>query len=147
VSRKRFDDMRCSIAQTLNQVGDWWSLLIIRDAMTGKHRFSEFEESLGISKNILHDRLNTLVEFGILKRVEVGEYGSRHEYRLTPKGRDLFVVINALRQWGDKWIYQGEKPPMIVKDKNTRQAITPIQVTNTKGQVVSLQDVYMDVGY
>src|SRR5690554_6072349 len=103
MARKRFDDSNCSVARALNQVGDWWSLLIVLHAMYGTRRFVDFQQELGIAKNILCDRLARLVENGVLKKVDVGEHGSRFEYRLTEKGRDLFPVVIALRQWGDKW--------------------------------------------
>ena len=103
MARKRFDDSNCSVARALNEVGDWWSLLIVLHAMYGTRRFVDFQQQLGIAKNILCDRLAKLVDNEVLRKVDVGEHGSRFEYRLTEKGRDLFPVVVALRQWGDKW--------------------------------------------
>lgn len=103
MARKRFDDSNCSVARALNEVGDWWSLLIVLHAMYGTRRFVDFQQQLGIAKNILCDRLTKLVDNEVLRKVDVGEHGSRFEYRLTEKGRDLFPVVVALRQWGDKW--------------------------------------------
>ena len=103
MARKRFDDSSCSVARALNEVGDWWSLLIVLHAMYGTRRFVDFQQELGIAKNILCDRLARLVDNEVLRKVDVGEHGSRFEYRLTEKGRDLFPVVIALRQWGDKW--------------------------------------------
>jgi DNA-binding HxlR family transcriptional regulator len=93
---------RCSVALTLEVVGERWTWLIIRDAFLGLRRFSEFQRSLGIARNVLADRLDRLVGEGVLERVPYGARGARHEYRLTDKGRELFVALNALRQWGDR---------------------------------------------
>ena len=85
MSRKRFEAMNCGVAQALEQVGDWWTLLIVRDAFFGLRRFSEFQESLGIAKNILSDRLHKLVEHGVLEKKRLPESGQRYAYTLTPE--------------------------------------------------------------
>jgi DNA-binding HxlR family transcriptional regulator len=103
VQRTSFQDMHCSVAQCLDVVGEWWSLLIVRDAFLGVSRFDDFQARLGISRNILTQRLNHLVDEGVLKRVPYQEHPPRFEYRLTDKGRDLWHVITAMRQWGDRW--------------------------------------------
>ena len=94
----------CSVARTLEIVGDRWTWLIVRDAFLGLVRFTEFEESLGIAANVLDDRLERLVGEGIFERVLYSEHPARYEYRLTEKGSDLFVALNALRQWGDRYL-------------------------------------------
>ena len=104
VQRTSFEDMNCSIARTLDIVGEWWSLLIVRDAFLGVRRFDDFQARLAISRNILTQRLNHLVDHEILRRVPYQDHPPRYEYRLTDKGRDLFHVITALRQWGDRWM-------------------------------------------
>ena len=119
MSRKRFDQMRCGIAQSLEQVGDWWSLLIVRDASFGVRRFAEFERNLGISKNILSDRLNRLVEHGIFEKTRLDEPGVRFEYTLTPKGRDLWIVLTAMRLWADKWVFGDGNEPLLARDAKT----------------------------
>jgi DNA-binding HxlR family transcriptional regulator len=101
MERKSFSDMDCSVAQCLEVVGEWWSMLIIRDAIFGVTRFDDFQRSLGISRNVLHQRLATLVEAGVLTKVPYSEHPPRSEYRLTDKGRDLWPVLTAMRQWGD----------------------------------------------
>jgi DNA-binding HxlR family transcriptional regulator len=141
MSRTRFDSMECSIAQSLDQIGDWWSLLIVRDAMRGMRRFGEFHESLGISRNILTQRLGRLVEQGVLERRDVGQHGTHWEYRLTAKGRDLFPVIIALLQWGDKWIYFGENLPVVMRDRATGRPVAPVRVTDADGRPLELRDV------
>ncbi len=84
-------------------VGEWWTLLIVRDAFLGVRRFDDFQARLGISRNILNHRLSHLVEHGVLDRVPYQDNPPRSEYRLTEKGRDLWHVITAMRQWGDRW--------------------------------------------
>jgi DNA-binding HxlR family transcriptional regulator len=110
VQRTSFEDVTCSVAQCLDVVGEWWSLLIVRDAFLGVTRFDDFQARLGISRNILTQRLNRLVEGGILKRVPYSDHPPRSEYRLTGKGRDLWPVVTAMRQWGDRWAAPGGPP-------------------------------------
>jgi len=94
----------CSVARTLEIVGDRWTWLLIRDAFLGLSKFGAFRESLGIAPNVLHERLARLVDEGILERVLYSERPVRFEYRLTQKGSDLFTALNALRQWGDQYL-------------------------------------------
>ncbi|RBW49254.1 winged helix-turn-helix transcriptional regulator [Marinobacter sp. F3R11] len=144
MARKRFDDSNCSVARALNQVGDWWSLLIVLQSMYGTRRFVDFQQELGIAKNILCNRLTRLVENGVLKKVDVGEHGSRFEYRLTEKGRDLFPVVIALRQWGDKWNpAPDDEAPLDLRDRATGQPIPPVQVHNAIGEPLTVRDVFV----
>lgn len=103
MERKSFEDMACSVAQCLEVVGEWWSMLLIRDVFLGVHRFDEFQERLGISRNVLTQRLNKLVEAGVLRREPYQHNPPRYEYLLTDKGRDLWPVITTMRQWGDRY--------------------------------------------
>ena len=103
VQRTSFEDMNCSVAQCLEVVGEWWSLLIVRDAFFGVRRFDDFQARLGISRNILNQRLTKLVDDGVLERVPYQDNPPRANYRLTEKGRDLWHVLTAMRQWGDRW--------------------------------------------
>lgn len=102
VERKSFAGMHCSVAQCLEVVGEWWTMLIVRDAFLGISRFDEFQERLGISRNILNQRLAHLVEHEVLEKIRYLDHPPRYEYRLTPKGRDLWPVLAAMRQWGDQ---------------------------------------------
>jgi DNA-binding HxlR family transcriptional regulator len=95
--------MNCSVAQCLEVVGEWWSMLILRDAFLGVTRFDDFQARLGISRNVLNQRLSRLVDEGVLDRVPYQEHPPRSDYRLTDKGRDLWPVLTAMRQWGDQW--------------------------------------------
>ena len=98
--RTSFEEMNCSVAQTLEVVGEWWTMLIIRDCFLGITRFDDFQQRLGISRNILTDRLDHLVDKGVLVRVPYQANPVRNDYRLTDKGRDLWLVLTAMRQWG-----------------------------------------------
>lgn len=110
-----FADMHCSVAQALEVIGEWWTLLILRDAFLGITRFDDFATRLGISRNILTARLDTLVEHDVLARVPYDEARGRYDYRLTDKGRALFPVLTALREWGDEWILGKDHAPVVVE--------------------------------
>ncbi|WP_404366028.1 winged helix-turn-helix transcriptional regulator [Marinobacter sp.] len=143
MARKRFDDSSCSVARALNEVGDWWSLLIVLQAMYGTRRFVDFQQELGIARNILGDRLARLVDNDVLRKVEVGEHGSRQEYRLTDKGRDLLPVVIALRQWGDKWNPSPDGAPLDLRDRRTGRPIRTMTVQDADGNTLSVRDVYV----
>jgi DNA-binding HxlR family transcriptional regulator len=116
VRRKSFEEMNCSIAQTLEVVGEWWSMLIVRDALLGVSRFDDFQSRLGISRNILASRLEYLVERGVLERRPYQERPERYDYYLTEKGRDLWHVLTAMRQWGNRWESPGGAPVVVRHD-------------------------------
>ncbi|GAA0838088.1 winged helix-turn-helix transcriptional regulator [Streptosporangium amethystogenes subsp. fukuiense] len=102
VRRTRLDSNACPVARALDVIGDWWSLLIVRAALDGDRRFSEFHRTLGVAKNILTTRLRTLVDSHILMIVPAADGKAHHEYVLTPQGEALRPVIAALRQWGEQ---------------------------------------------
>ncbi|MBR1223015.1 helix-turn-helix transcriptional regulator [Bradyrhizobium sp. U87765 SZCCT0131] len=120
--------LNCSLARALGAVGDWWTLLIVRDAMFGVKRFSDFQHSLGIARNILSSRLARLIEADILARQGTE---ARPLYVLTAKGRALLPALVALMQWGDAWQSDG-KPPVVVTDTAGR-AIKPLGVRSPSG--------------
>src|SRR6266508_1887958 len=109
-----FSEMDCSIARTLAIVGERWTLLILRDAFRGARRFDDFLQRLPIARNVLADRLNTLVTHGIMERLPYQERPVRYEYRLTPKGVDLSTTLTALMQWGDHYLAGEAGPPSLV---------------------------------
>lgn len=117
VERKSFAGLHCSVAQCLEAVGEWWSMLIVRDAFLGVSRFHEFQERLGISRNILNQRLTHLVQHGVLQKVRYSEHPSRYEYRLTAKGRDLWPVLTAMRQWGDQHAAPDGPPLQVIHER------------------------------
>jgi DNA-binding HxlR family transcriptional regulator len=141
MGRKRFAEMNCGIAQALDALGDWWTLLIVRDAFFGVCRFSDFGANLGIAKNILTNRLQRLVDQGIFEKVDVGEAGQRFEYRLTDKGEALLPVLTALRDWSDEWVFGPGKEPVIVKDRATGRRIPKLRVTAANGRLLTRKDL------
>jgi DNA-binding HxlR family transcriptional regulator len=116
--RASFEELNCSVAQTLEVVGDWWSLLIMRDIFFGVTRFDDIRRRLGIARNTLTDRLNWLSDHAVVTRVPYGDSGNRFEYRLTEKGRDLQPVLLAMVAWGDKWGGTTKHPPLQPSDQN-----------------------------
>ena len=123
--KRDYEGQNCSIARALEIVGERWTLLIVRDVFLGLRRFDQFQESLGIARNVLTDRLNRLVEEGILERVRYSERPERYEYRLTPKGRDLNIALAGLRQWGDKYLERqaaADPAPQVRQEARRRRA-------------------------
>jgi DNA-binding HxlR family transcriptional regulator len=119
--KREYEGQNCSIARALEIVGERWTLLIIRDVVLGIRRFDELQESLGVARNVLTDRLNRLVGEGVLERVPYSERPTRYEYRLTAKGRDLNLALAGLRQWGDK--YLNEQPPRLLRRKADKEPV------------------------
>ena len=107
----------CSIAATLDIIGDRWTLLILRDAFRGVRRFSQFQDDLGIAKNLLSDRLRKLVDAGVFERIPYQDRPVRCEYVLTNKGQDLSPALISLMRWGDRWFADGEPPTVLIHDR------------------------------
>lgn len=141
MQRKSFEGMNCSIARSLEEVGEWWSLLIVRECMQGATRFDEFQNELGIARNVLTTRLARLTELGILERFPVEDRANTDGYRLTEKGEDLFPVIASLMQWGDRWLAKGHKPPTLLVDDATGKPVEEIAVRVKGGRSLSYHDV------
>ena len=134
VTRTRFDDSECPVARSVNAIGDWWSLLIVRDAFDGSRRFGEFQRSLGVAKNILTARLRTLVAGGVLASVPASDGSAYREYVLTPKGEALFPVIVALRQWGEQHYFSPGEPHSELVDRREGQRLRPLEVRSADGR-------------
>lgn len=113
--QRTYDDQACSIARALEVVGERWSLLIVRDALLGLRRFEQFQDSLGIARNVLTNRLGLLVTAGVFERVRYQQRPDRFEYQLTPMGRQLFVPVLALMQWGDEHLAGPAGPPRLAQ--------------------------------
>jgi len=109
--------MQCSVARSLEVVGEWWTMLIIREAFNGVRRFDAFQEQLGIARNVLSDRLRKLVDAGVLERRQYSERPARYEYRLTDRGLDLYPILVSLLQWGDRWAAGEAGPPIVLKHR------------------------------
>ena len=140
VERKSFADMHCSVAQCLEVVGEWWSLLIVRDVFLGVTRFDQLQERLGISRNILQQRLNRLVDAGVLQKVPYNDHPPRYDYRLTGKGRDLWPVLTAMRQWGDKHAAP-DGPPLQVVHKACGKVSHAVMACSGCGERLTARDV------
>ena len=135
MQRTSFGDMPCPIARSLERVGEWWSILILRDAFHGLTRFDQFQKSLGIAPNMLTRRLNTLVESGLLERRLYSEKPPRHEYVLTPRGQDFRPVLWALVSWGNKH-FPPEGETVVVVDAETGEQADPVLVDSRSGRVL-----------
>lgn len=133
MKRASFASFDCSIARTLDVVGDPWTLLIVRDAFFGVRRFDDFHNSLGIPRSTLSTRLTALVDNEVLERRGYKEHPPRHEYVLTDKGRSLGPVLIALLQWGDEWS-GAEEPPVTLIDNDTGEPITPVFIDESSGR-------------
>ena len=136
---KSFGNMQCPIARSLERVGEWWSILILRDAFQGLTRFDQFQESLGIAPNILTRRLNSLVEAGLLERRRYSERPPRGEYVLTDRGRDFRPVLWALLAWGNKH-FAPEGKSIVIVDSKTGEAAEPVLVDRKSGRPLAAPD-------
>ena len=133
MQRKSFGTMSCPIARSLERVGEWWSILILRDAFRGLSRFDQFEASLGIAPNMLTKRLSALVESGLLEKRAYSEHPPRYEYVLTERGRDFRPVLWALLAWGNKH-FAPEGPSVVVVDSKTGEVADPVLVDRNTGR-------------
>jgi DNA-binding HxlR family transcriptional regulator len=142
---KQDPNTECPIARTLESVGEWWSILILRDALQGMTRFDEFQRSLGIAPNILARRLKHLTEQGLFERRLYQQRPNRHEYLLTDKGRDFFTVVVAMFAWGNKYLApRGEA--MLMADRQSATQIEPIMVSAATLAPITLDNVVLVAG-
>jgi DNA-binding HxlR family transcriptional regulator len=132
MQRKSLAGMGCPVAETLEMVGEWWTLLIVRDVFRGIRRFDALQESLGIARNILTRRLRALVGAGILEKRTYCERPRRYEYRLTQKGRALFPVLVTMMEWGNRWARPSGAAVRLV-DAETGDAVRPVLVDAATG--------------
>jgi DNA-binding HxlR family transcriptional regulator len=136
MKRKHFGEMQCPIARSLERVGEWWSILILRDALNGLKRFDEFQRSLDIAPNMLTRRLRALVEAGLLERRLYNERPPRHEYVLTASGRDFRPVVIALLAWGNRH-FAPEGRAVALVNRETGIEADPILVDAVSGRPMS----------
>ncbi|WLS11198.1 helix-turn-helix domain-containing protein (plasmid) [Shinella sumterensis] len=130
----------CPVARSLDAIGDWWSLLIIRDAFDGKRRFGEFQTGLGISRGVLATRLRDLTMRGIFETAPASDGTAYREYVLTEKGRGLFPVIVALRQWGEDFLFAAGEAHSSLVDRENGAPIARLVVQSANGRPVNWQD-------
>ncbi|MEK9968336.1 MAG: helix-turn-helix domain-containing protein [Ferrovibrio sp.] len=138
--RTSLSDAECPIARSLDTVGDWWSLLIVRDAMFGRRRFNEFQKSLGMARNILSARLRDLVTAGILETTAAADGSPYKDYVLTRKGWDLFPVLVALRQWGEAHQFGGDPCPSELLDRANGDPVRKLELRAADGRLLDAAD-------
>ena len=138
--------MQCSVAQSLEQIGEWWTLLILRDALLGVRRFDDFRSRLGIATNILSSRLDGLVQNGIMERRRYSEKPPRDEYVLTEKGRDLWTVMTAIRQWGDRWALAPEDHPVVLVHDTCGHVCGAVPHCSECGEELTLRTIHVEPG-
>jgi DNA-binding HxlR family transcriptional regulator len=140
VKRRSLDKAECPVARSLDAIGDWWSLLIIRDAIDGVRRFGDFQRGLGVSKGILARRLRNLVALGVLERAPACDGSAYHEYVLTKKGGDLFPAVVALRQWGERHCFVPGEPHSVLIDNYTGHRVGSLELRSKTGRVLAASD-------
>ena len=134
-------DQDCSVARALSVVGDRWTMLILREAFLRTRRFDDFQARTGASRPVLAERLKTLVEHGVLERRRYSEHPDRYEYRLTPKGRDLYPVVVSLLRWGDRWMTEAHQAPVKLRHRDCGAMIHPVLACPSCGEWVEAKDV------
>ncbi len=122
-------------------IGDWWSLLIVRDAFLGKRRFGEFQASMGLAKNILCTRLRKLVSHGVLETRPASDGSAYQEYTLTDKGRSLYIVLVALRQGGERCLFEEGELNLQLVDRQTGQPVKPLELRSQDGRLLGPADL------
>jgi DNA-binding HxlR family transcriptional regulator len=138
VKRTSFAGDGCPIARALDVIGDWWSMLIIRDALLGRRRFGEFQKSLGLAKNILSARLRKLVDEGILSTVPASDGSAYQDYVLTDKGRGVFPILVALRQWSEAFDAHPEQINTILVDREKGEPVRKLEIRARDGRVLQI---------
>jgi len=141
--RTRFDRWPCPIARTTDLIGDWWTPLVLRNAFAGQRRFEDFQQSLGVSRPVLAQRLGRLVEEGLMEKVRYEEHPPRYEYRLTDKGREFWNVLAAMWRWGSDWLWEGDGPPVMLVDRDTGEEVRPLVVDELTGKPLDVRRVHI----
>lgn len=137
MSKGSFAEVNCPIAQTLEQVGEWWSLVIVRNAFCGMSRFQDFQRHLGISSNVLTQRLGRLVDYGILCRQASPDDGRIVHYQLTDKGRALYPILAAMTVWGEQWAPHPDGARMILVERGSGAPIGGVGIFAADGRQLS----------
>ena len=140
VKRTSFEGDGCPVARSLDAIGDWWSMLIIREALLGARRFGEFQRNLGLAKNILTVRLRTLVDRGILKMARASDGSAYQEYVLTPKGRGVFPILVALRQWSEQFDQRPDQIATMLVDREKGRPVRRLELRSQDGRRLSAAD-------
>jgi DNA-binding HxlR family transcriptional regulator len=146
VKRKSLQGDPCPVARSLDLIGDWWSLLIIRDALADTRRFSDFQKSLDVAKNILSIRLKNMVAEGVMRLEPAADGSIYKEYVLTEKGRALQPVLIALSQWGNEFMYEPGEAGSVMVDARDRKPIQKLQLVAADGRRLEPQDIATKLG-
>jgi DNA-binding HxlR family transcriptional regulator len=141
-----YTGQNCSIARTLELVGERWTILLLRDVFLGLRRFDQFQQNLGVARNVLTARLDRLVGEGILEKIPYQERPLRHEYRLTSKGLDLWPVIVELLRWGDRHATPAGGPPILLLHKGCGGELGPHRLCSRCGKSLEVRDVRAERG-
>src|SRR4030095_8999059 len=141
VKRTSFEHDDCPLAASADAIGDWWSMLIIREALFGVSRFSEFQKKLGLAKNILAVRLRALVGQGILKTAPASDGSAYQEYLVTPKGRGVFRILVAWRQWSEEFDERPEEIATILVDKEKGKPVRKLELYSQDGRLLRVDDI------
>ncbi len=144
---KSFADMKCSIAGAVEAVGDRWGFLILRDMMFGLSRYDSFQKSSGIPAQTLATRLRALEDAGLIRRQPYQDNPPRDEYLLTDRGRDMWMIVTAMREWGDRWEAHGaDGAPVDLVDRDTRRPLRMALVDAQTGREVDVRRATMVAG-
>jgi DNA-binding HxlR family transcriptional regulator len=142
--RTRFDDWPCPIARTTDLIGDWWTPLVRRQAFLGCRRFDQFQHELGVSRAVLTERLNRLVDEGLLVREPYEQRPVRYDYRLTDKGRAFYPVLAAMWRWGQDWMPDDADPVLV--DRETDEVVRPLVVDEHTGEPIDVRRLRLRSG-
>ncbi len=145
MERKSYSDMPCPVARSLEHIGEWWSILILRDAFYGIKRFDEFQKNLGIAPNMLTRRLKKLVDAGLLEKRSYSGHAKRYEYTLTERGKDFHTVLLALVAWGNRH-FAPEGASIVVADAATSKIANPVMINKKTGKEMVLGSYKMVPG-
>ena len=141
MQRRCLDDSTCPVARSLDSIGDWWTLLIVRDAMLGIRRFSDFQRSLGLARNVLSTRLKKMVADGVMAMAPAADGTSYQEYQLTEKGEALLPVLVAMRQWGERFLFAPGEPRLEVVERLSGKALETMRVRDVDGRALGVADL------
>ncbi len=146
MERVCFESKNCSVARAMDVIGDWWSILIVLEAMRGTCHFDQFQSNLEISKGILSKRLKALQEHGVLLRIDSDKKVRRVEYQLTPKGEALHMVLVALTQWGDEWMNANSGAPVVMYNQKNGVELAKLVLLDKLGTIVEPEDLRLKAG-
>jgi DNA-binding HxlR family transcriptional regulator len=141
--RKSLEESVCAVARSLDIIGDWWTLLIVREALSGAKRFGEFQKNLGMAKNMLSARLRSMVENGIMEMVTPEGSQAYYEYVLTEQGRALTPVLVGLAQWGGEYLFDPKERSSLLLDAKKHRPLRPLELRSEDGKLLKVDEVFV----